>query len=101
MVISDREEGSSLRFAMLSAGPKGARGGEEKAQSKRSLTISGHPDQRYDGVYSKQRELINDCPWYLKTAPDGSVRVLYFYDQNSGGEKRTDRIAVGNTPPLG
>ena len=56
------------------------------------MTISGHPDQSYNGVYrradsSKQKELLNGCPWYQKTAPDGSVRVLFYYNQNSGGAK--------------
>ena len=82
-----------MRSAMLFAGPKGARGGEEKAQSEGSLTISGHPNGSYNGLYSKQKELINDCPWYQKTAPDGSVRVLFYYNQNSGGVKSWSLIA--------
>ena len=49
--------------------------------------INGSELDREDSGESYNGRLINGCPWYLKTAPDGSVRVLYFYDQNSGGGK--------------
>ena len=39
MVISDREEGSSLRSAMLFAGPKGARGSGAHPEASREAEL--------------------------------------------------------------
>ena len=46
-----------------------------------SVSISGHPNDAYNGTYELQDEEINDKPWYKNA---GGNR-LYFYNAASGG----------------
>ena len=48
------------------------------------ITITGHPDEKYNGNYEKQIGQINFKPWFRKYGTD--VTLLY-YDQASGGSK--------------
>ena len=70
----------------LASGQSGLTELEVKILSKekdRSVEISLHPDETFNGVYKVQTELINGRPWYK----NDNDRYLDFYDQAEGGEK--------------
>lgn len=52
-------------------------------KKSRSVVISNHPIDQYNGDYITQDGLINNLPWY-KNEHD---QYLYFYDQAEGGSK--------------
>lgn len=52
-------------------------------KKSRSVVISNHPIDQYNGDYIAQDGLINNLPWYKNE----HAQYLYFYDQAEGGSK--------------
>ena len=49
------------------------------------LILSGHSDESYNGPYEKQRDLINDKPYFKNFTDQSEPKILYYYNATSGG----------------